>query len=249
MGIRPNEKNRVTTGRETFILPVDWGGEFPVFENGLVPMEAKIKVPKGVENKMGKEDFFPNGNFTFNDNLNGETLDYRWVALRGPREEFVVPMKDGMKIIPFTNNIKKVAPTSTLFHRQQHNHFKTSVKMSYVPQTEKELAGMTCYQSERFNYVFGITKSDNNYYILLERTERGKSTILASEPIQINSPITLQIEAKGDDYQFSYAPENNGFTNLGGVVSGDILSTNVAGGFTGNMIGLYATADNDAILR
>ena len=30
--------------------------------------------------------------------------------------------------------------------------------------------------------------------------------------------------------------------NLGGTVSGDILSTNEAGGFTGAMIGLYATS-------
>mgnify|MGYP001664434354 CR=1 FL=1 len=36
------------------------------------------------------------------------------------------------------------------------------------------------------------------------------------------------------------------FKNLGGIVSGDILSTNVAGGFTGNMIGLYATSANMA---
>ena len=32
------------------------------------------------------------------------------------------------------------------------------------------------------------------------------------------------------------------FLNLGGTVSGDILSTNEAGGFTGAMIGLYATS-------
>ena len=41
LGIRPNEKDRVNIGRETFMLPVDWSGEFPVFENGLVPLEAK----------------------------------------------------------------------------------------------------------------------------------------------------------------------------------------------------------------
>lgn len=33
LAIRPNEKGRVNIGRETFILPVDWSGEFPVFEN------------------------------------------------------------------------------------------------------------------------------------------------------------------------------------------------------------------------
>ncbi|HRZ98753.1 MAG TPA: glycoside hydrolase family 43 protein, partial [Paludibacter sp.] len=64
LAIRPNEKDRVTIGRETFLLPVDWTGEYPVFENGLIPMEPKLKLPQGVENKTGKEGFFPNGNFT-----------------------------------------------------------------------------------------------------------------------------------------------------------------------------------------
>src|SRR5690606_30418729 len=30
LAIRPNEKGRVNTGRETFILPVDWTGTYPV---------------------------------------------------------------------------------------------------------------------------------------------------------------------------------------------------------------------------
>ena len=50
----------------------------------------------------------------------------------------------------------------------------------------------------------------------------------------------------GDDYKFSYSTDKNHFIEVGGMVSGDILSTNVAGGFTGSMIGLYATTDNDA---
>lgn len=54
LGIRPNEKNRVNTGRETFILPVDWSGTFPVFENGLIPMKPTLKMPSGVENQTGK---------------------------------------------------------------------------------------------------------------------------------------------------------------------------------------------------
>ena len=94
LAVRPNEKNRVNTGRETFILPVDWSGEFPVFENGLIPLEPKLKMPKGVtENKTGKEGFFPNGNFTFQDNFTATKLDYRWIGLRGPREKFITTSK------------------------------------------------------------------------------------------------------------------------------------------------------------
>jgi len=247
LAVRPNEKGRVNTGRETFILPVDWSGEFPVFENGLVPLEPKLKMPKGVENKTGKDGFFPNGNFTFEDDFTTPKLDYRWIGLRCPREDFISTSKKGLVIKPFPVSIKEVKPTSTLFYRQQHINFTTTVTLNFTPKSEKELAGITCLQSEKFNYVFGITKKDKDYYLLLERTLRGKSTIVASTKIDVKDPVHLQVKAIGDNYEFSYSTNGTDFENLGGTVSGDILSTNVAGGFTGALIGLYATSANDAL--
>ncbi|HPT43807.1 MAG TPA: glycoside hydrolase family 43 protein [Paludibacteraceae bacterium] len=246
LAVRPNEKQRVNTGRETFILPVDWSGTFPVFENGLIPLEPKLKMPAGVENKTGKEGFFPNGNFTFTDDFTEPKLDFRWIGLRGPREDFISITKKGLKITPFQVNIKEMKPTSTLFYRQQHIIFSFNATMEYTPKSEKELAGITCMQSEKFNYVFGITKKGKDFYLLLERTEKGNSTILASTKIDVKNPVGLQVKAVGDNYEFSYSLNGTDFVNLGGTVSGDILSTNVAGGFTGALIGLYATAANDA---
>jgi len=254
LAVRPNEKQRVNTGRETFILPVDWSGEFPVFENGLIPLEPKLKMPKGVtENKSGKDGFFPNGNFTFSDNFTSEMLDYRWIGLRGPREEFISTSKMGLQIKPFKANIKEVKPTSTLFYRQMNNSFSYTVTMDYKPESEKDLAGIVALQSERFNYVFGITKSGADYYLVLERTQgkfrsrETESKIVASTKIDISKPVRLEVSAKGDDYQFNYSTNGTDFVNLGGTVSGDILSTDVAGGFTGCLLGLYATSANDAI--
>ena len=245
LGIRPNEKNRVNSGRETFMLPVDWSGEFPVFENGLVPLKPKLKLPNGVTNQTGQNGFFPNGNFTFSDPLNKSNLDYRWIAMRGPREEFVSVSKDGVKVIPFENNVKALAPISALFHRQQHSSFDASVTMKNKPKSDKDLAGITCYQSERFNYVLGITKKDKDFYAVLERTEKGNSTIIASEKLPSYTAIQLQVIAKGDEYTFAYSLDGKNYKNIGGTVSGDILSTNVAGGFTGSLIGLYSTSSND----
>ncbi|WP_308701869.1 glycoside hydrolase family 43 protein [Pontibacter ummariensis] len=246
LAIRPNEKGRVNIGRETFILPVDWSGEFPVFENGLVPMEPKLKTPEGVENKTGEAGYFPNGNFTFTDNFASDKLDYRWIGLRGPREAFASTTKEGLRINPFPVNIKEVKPTSTLFHRQQHNAFTYTTTLDYKPASEKDLAGIVALQSEKFNYVFGVTKKDKDYYIVLQRTEKGQSNIIASSKIDLKKPIRLQVKADGDDYQFSYATNGTDLVNVGGTVSGDILSTNVAGGFTGTLLGLYATSANDA---
>nr|WP_238929364.1 glycoside hydrolase family 43 protein [Flavobacterium pokkalii] len=254
LAVRPNEKNRVNTGRETFILPVDWSGEFPVFENGLIPLEPKLKMPKGVsENKTGKEGFFPNGNFTFNDNFTATKLDYRWIGLRGPREKFITTSKKGLTINPFDTNIKEVKPTSTLFYRQQHNSFSLTTTIDYKPKSDKDLAGVVALQNEGSNYVFGITMKDKDYYVVLQKNQKTRrdaavnSTIVASAKIDLKKPIQLQIKAKGDEYNFSYSLDGVNFVTLGGPVSGDILSTDVAGGFTGCLLGLYATSNNDAL--
>ncbi len=245
LGVRPNEKGRVNTGRETFILPVDWSGEFPVFEGGLEPLHIKLQMPKGTQNRTGENGFFPNGNFTFSDQFENEHLDFRWIGVRGPREGFATVTEQGLQITPYPTTINEVKPTSTLFYRQQHNAFTATTTMDYMPATERELAGLVCMQKETFHYVFGVTKKGKSHYVVLQRTIDGKSTVLASEKIATDSPIRLQVAAQGDDYQFSYAIRNQEFKNLGGTVSGDILSTNVAGGFTGALIGLHATAAND----
>ncbi len=245
LGVRPNEKSRVNTGRETFILPIDWSGVFPVFENGLIPLKSKLKMPKGVTNQTGQNGFMPNGNFTFNDNFTSPNMDLRWIGVRGPREDFATITKKGLIINPFATNIKDEVPTSTLFYRQQHLAFDAKVTVKYTPKSEKELAGIVCYQKESFNYVFGITKKGKDVYLVLQRTERGNSTLVASEKIDVKSPCQLQVVADGDNYKFNYSADGKDFKNLGGTVSGDILSTDVAGGFTGAFIGLYATSVND----
>ncbi|MBP1164234.1 alpha-N-arabinofuranosidase [Chryseobacterium sp. PvR013] len=247
LAIRPNEKNRVNKGRETFILPVDWSGKYPVFQNGLVPMKPKLKLPSGTQNQNGQNGFFPNGNFIYADKLTDKNLDFRWIAMRGPRESFITVTKNGVKVNPFATSIKALAPVSALFHRLQHESFETSVTLDFKPKSEKELAGITCYQSETFNYVFGITKKDKDFYIVLERTEKGVSKLIASEKISLSKPVKLQVVADKDEHSFNYSIDGKNYKNLGGPVSGDILSTDVAGGFTGSLIGLYSTSSNDII--
>jgi alpha-N-arabinofuranosidase len=248
LAVRPNEKGRVNTGRETFLLPVDWSGEFPEFENGLVPLKPTIKMGAHINNQAGQHGFLPNGNFTFTDKFTASKLDFRWIGVRGARENFITTTNNGLKIKPFPVSIKAAEPTSTLFYRQQHASFDATVSLKYTPQSEKDLAGIVCYQKETFNYVFGVTKKGNDDYLVLERTEGGKSTVIASTKVDVSNALQLNVAAKGDSYTFNYSTDGQHFTNLGGTVSGDILSTDVAGGFTGALIGLYATSANDIVI-
>jgi alpha-N-arabinofuranosidase len=248
LAVRPNDRNRVNTGRETFILPIDWSGEYPVFENGLVPLKPTTKMPAGVINQAGKNGFLPNGNFTFSDDFSAPKPDFRWIGIRGARENFIAKVNGGLLITPYAVTIKASEPTSTLFFRQQHASFEAAVSVKTAPASEKELAGIVLYQKETYHYVFGITKKVNAHYIVLERTENGRSIVVASEVIDIRHLVRLKVGAAGDSYTFSYSTDGLSFKTLGGSVSGDILSTDVAGGFTGALIGLYATAANDIVV-
>jgi alpha-N-arabinofuranosidase len=216
-------------------------------------MEPKLDMPKGVENKTGKDGFFPNGNFTYEEDFSSDDLDKRWIGLRGPREAFIEKAKNGIQINPFEANVKEVKPTSTLFYRQMHNSFSYAATLDYKPESEKDLAGIVALQSENANYVFGVTKQGDDYVLVLQRNFKRRfrgemdSKVIASTKIELSEPLRLQVSAKGDKYEFSYAVEGADFVRLGETVSGDILSTDVAGGFTGCLLGLYATSANDAL--
>ncbi len=242
LGVRPNSKGYVNTGRETFMLPVEWDGEFPVFVNGLIPLSPKQNTPKGVQNWTGQEGYFLNGNFTFTDSFASPQLNHRWIAVRGMRETFAKPTKNGLQITPLPVNASERKPIAALFHRQQHKTFTTSTTLFYLPASEQDLAGIICYQNEDYNYVFGITKEGQQNCLVLQKNENGIVSTVAKTAITLNAPILLQVDADEDDYRFNYAIGDTSLQNLGGTVSGDILSTNKAGGFTGSLIGLYATS-------
>lgn len=246
LAMRPNETGRVNTGRETFLLPVDWSGEYPVFQGGMEPLPPKQKLPDGVKNKAGLDGFVPNGNFTFADDFSAPELDARWVSVRGAREAFASTGRKGLQITPLAADIKEVCPVSALYFRQQHRSFTATATLRYAPLSEQHLAGLVCYQSERYYYLFGITRKDGADWLVLQRTEAGQPTLLFSTPIDTGKPVRLQVEARGDAYTFRYAEGRRGF-RAAATVSGDILSTDVAGGFTGALIGLYATSAGRAV--
>ena len=61
--------------------------------------------------------------------------------------------------------------------------------MIYTPKSEKDFAGITCLQSEKYHYVFGITKSNKENHVVLARTENGETKILASKKLDGDASI------------------------------------------------------------
>lgn len=254
LAVRPNHKNLTVTGRETFLLPVDWSGTWPVFENGLMPIGPKLKLPNGVKNLTGTAHYLPQGNFSWRDALKVQSsksqspkLHNRWFGLRTLIDSVARCTPRGLQLLPNENNITQNRPLSAAWIRQQHKTFSFATDIAYLPATATDIAGIACIQSSRYNYVFGLVRQKEELCLVVQCTTAGKSQTIASQPINLKGTVRLRVAAvDGDQYQFSYSiDKGRTYRNVGKPVSGDILSTNVAGGFVGCMLGLYATTNNN----
>lgn len=241
--------NRVicNTGRSTMLLPARWLEK----ENQPLIWPEKEEVPyvmkrPDISVAEPTECDPTTGNVKIEDNF--MKIDPMWIQLRTPKKEWyriaeghgIVP--NSMEIDARPINIYQEANPSYLCRWIKNFNFTSSVTLNFIPASEEELAGLVVYQKETNNYVIGKTLRDGKPVVVLYKAV-GKwgrdmdKTEVASAPLADDSPVTFKVVAKGADYQFYYND-----IPLGDVQDGRILSTELAGGFTGATIGMYATS-------
>jgi alpha-N-arabinofuranosidase len=239
LACRPYEDNLLNTGRETFLLPVEWKDGFPE----ILPQGKSIPT---VVNKKGLTPSMQptSGNFEFKDDFNSLPLDYSWIYIRTPQKTFYT-INDGKLIItPLPVNIEEQKSPSAVFRRQQHTSFEVETQLEFSPKKVGDFAGFTLFQNEAFHFVFGKTIINGVESLVVNRVEKSKTT-LASIPLkdnEITSTIKLKIAGKGHYYDFLYSLDGQNWKMLVANADGANLSTRHAGGFIGACIGLYATS-------
>ncbi|WP_078553565.1 glycoside hydrolase family 43 protein [Bacillus alkalicellulosilyticus] len=223
-------------GRETFLLPVIWEDGWPIMSPGTGKLEMSYPVPDLPETKPVIHPAC--------DHFTEDTLDLRWNILRTPREEtYSLTEKPGylrLKLRP--DMVTESTLPSFVARRQQHINFVASTYMEFSPTADNETAGIVLFQSEEFNYQFVSTQNGGNNVIQLIKYQAGEKEVLAESPID-SKGLYLKIETYGQDYSFYYGKSQTDYIPLLENVDGRILSTDVAGGFVGTVIGLYASAN------
>ena len=255
LGCRPYENDSYNTGRETFLLPVTW-------EDGWPTILPRGKALPTVVDKAGLQptaDNYVTGNFSFTDRFDTPTLDLRWIFLRNPDMTNYDWSGRGIRLHPQPLNVyERVSPTA-LFYRQKHTAFTAETAVRFQPADPQQLAGITVFQNDRHNFVFGITQADGRRVLTLTRTEKDATLTLArvclddattpSDPrgadAEPSAAVRLRVDGDGRFYTFSYATASDGPDLWHPLVQGADglnLSTDAAGGFVGTTIGLYATS-------
>ncbi|SOD55032.1 alpha-N-arabinofuranosidase [Pseudoxanthomonas wuyuanensis] len=226
------------TGRETYLLPVEWKDGWPTI---LPPGREIPYTAPGPTFMSGPADQAPStGNFIWRDEFDGPTLDRAWMFVRVPKQAWAdLGVQPGqLAITPLAEGLDTLRNPSFLARRQQHLAFEASTAfMLPEPGTE---AGMAAFQNETHWYFLGVRRSGGKAELFLEKSSGEAAETIASAMIEPGERLKLKIAGNGGAYSFAYDADGRGWQWLKQHDDGTILSTDVAGGFVGATLGPYA---------
>lgn len=244
LGARPNGYPPCYhLGRETFLSPVRWASDgFPVIaDQGRVALEMETSLSlEGPTETKPRDDF------------DTSELALCWNHLRNPNPAlYSLSDRPGyLRLRGSKHGLDDVASPAWIGRRQCHFALRAATCLEFEPQTEREEAGLVVRMNEQHHYEIFLTLRAGRPSVVLRRrigslqAEVAVHALLASE----TSRLIFAIEAERSRYVFSYGDTE---TNLRPLGEGETryLSTEVASGFTGVYVALYATGNGAACER
>ncbi len=245
LACRDYDQDHYNTGRETFMAPVKWVNDWPVFDLEGEAIKYRYDLPTGVSVDTT---LFPlSGNFTFTDSFDASELDYHWYFLRTVKEPwYSLEGKAGylsMNTRPET--ISGKSNPSFVGHRQQHQTFSAETTLEFKPKNVNEKAGIVAFQNESHYYFIALSLESNQKVIqLIKGTENGEEIVASEKLEQANlNTVNLKISSDVTNYSFHYSGDGENWKLLKDGLDARYLSTKVAGGFVGVTLAMYTTSN------
>jgi xylan 1,4-beta-xylosidase len=243
LAVRPYEGNYYNTGRETFIVPVEWKDGWPVANPGSKEIKYSYQVNyKEVKQKNANPQ---SGNFQYTLSFEKE-LDPALLFLRSyDSTSFSLSKKDGLTLKLKPETCMELGNPSFIGKRQQHLYCDTETAIDFVAKSDNEKAGLIIFQDEKHFYYLCKSVDQGKEVLQLFKSNTEGTTMDLLEQVSLSAPaqnVKLKISAEGDTYNFHYALKENDWVLLKDKVDAKFLSTEVAGGFIGCVFGMYATS-------
>jgi alpha-N-arabinofuranosidase len=117
-----------------------------------------------------------------------------------------------------------------------------STLLDFNPERTNEEAGLVVRGNEKNHYEIGVTQHDGKRQAFFRKTLGGK----IQTPVEYSEigegPFELSVEAQPLSYTFSVGSHRGTAKELGTALTKDLSSEKI-GGFTGVVLGLYATGN------
>ncbi|MBO3083734.1 glycoside hydrolase family 43 protein [Cellulomonas fengjieae] len=210
-------------GRETFLVPVEWSTAGPVFAPGAGAIhvgEAATAAPVEVLD------------------LAAPLAAQGWASLRGPVTGLVEPVPDGLLLTPAGADLAGRGTPTFVARRQQHPRFRTRTRLRADGLTGAEQAGVVAFlHQDRFvTHALGVDADGSREVRVTAWTSAG-GHVLGRAPLPGDSATLL---ITGDDSTYTFALETGAEQTVVAAVDRAFLSTEVAGGFLGVHLGVFA---------
>ncbi|WP_151737543.1 glycoside hydrolase family 43 protein ['Paenibacillus yunnanensis' Narsing Rao et al. 2020] len=241
LGIRPyGYPMHHHLGRETFLAPVTWTEEgWPVIGYHGTVAET---MPAGTLRLQ------PGAVPQVRDDFDHSVLAPCWTFLRTPdQENWSLTDKSGCLTLygsPVTLN--EADTPAFIGRRQQHFAGRFAAHLTFAPQHNGEEAGLTVFMNERFHYEIAVACIAGERKLIFRR-RLGSLWKVEHEMPWLSEAVVLTVRADQNLYVFEYAEEGKEPAVFGKGECG-LLSTEVAGGFTGVFIAMYATGNGERAL-
>ncbi len=244
LACRPYGPNYYNTGRETFLLPVEWTDDgWPRILPPGVRVPYQVPAPKLAGSEKPRKAPLPlTGNFTLREEFTGPELGGHWMMLRTPKSKWYTmgAQGGGLAITPRADPLSGTGNPSWLGRRVQHLHFDAITEL--VPPTGAGVsAGVAVFQGEKHHYYLGVRQMGEQRTLFLEQANGKPPVVLATKPLPAGEGVLkLKVVSDGPTISFYAARGSGPFEAVLENADGKILSTRVAGGFVGAMIGPHA---------
>jgi alpha-N-arabinofuranosidase len=234
-------------GRETFIVPVVWEEGWPRPCPGTGLVEFSYPAPFS---PSGREPLSPVDAVAIPacEHFDTPALPPHWLTLRTPRERaFSLDARPGwLRLYARAPGLRGVEQVSFAGRRQQHMSWRVSALFDFSPAVS-ETAGIAILQSENHQLRLEIACSPDapdSRAVRLVRAAGGPDEVVSSVNLAASSgSLCLYVVARGQSLSFFAGAPGSSPIAVAADVDGSILSTEVAGGFVGTIIGAFASGN------
>ncbi|NCT72652.1 MAG: glycoside hydrolase family 43 protein [Xanthomonadaceae bacterium] len=238
---RNYQQRHYNTGRETYLLPVQWRNGWPEILPADQTIPYVVKAPSWMRGEATQAP--STGNFVHRDEFDSQALASDWLRVRVPKTAWadLAARPGSLALTPLAEGLDTLRNPAFLGRRQQHLRFEASTAMT-AP-APGVAAGLAAFQSEAYWYFLGVrrTAGDRIAVFLEARDGSGTTRTLATREVKATDTLRLKIEGDEGDYGFAFdTGDGRGWQTLASRVDGTVLSTDRAGGFVGALLGPYA---------
>lgn len=229
-------------GRETSMVPLEWD------ENGwpYVPTGKATKIIVDCPDRQGPDAIEEGWLEETDDFSRMERLGLKWNFIREFFDGYSFDEHPGVLTLHGNrNSLSEQATPAWIGKRQQHFVMECRTLLEFAPKAENEEAGLAVVCSNMAWYAVTLAVRSGKQVLLLKRRVEDMFMELAAElpePLSApGTPVELYLSADREDYHFGY--RYNDEVREIGTGKAKLLSTEVNWGFTGAMVGLYATGN------